>query len=430
MDPSWQPRTGAAQRRKGRRLRAAWRHDQQSIAQAVAVATHHSAIRRQKTATAEATNNALRSQTTSVAGDTEFSSLYEEELGGTRPDRLYEVRPQERVQRRTVEQNVDNSLFLPTLDVPVPQMENQLVEVCRLFDVLIPEQAIAVPKISSSRHSHRRRVRFAEQTAEQLVEVPTIISYSSLRGIVEQNVDIPVRRGRGRVGLGLHPGQSSTFGGAEFLPAATAEQNVDIPVPHGSRDLPPASSSSGLPGFQVVGGNFWARSQKSGGLGEGWDGALVMRQPTGAIGSISCPLCSCSSHLEPGTLFPCPCIWQSLFRASGCCLWLRILDFSGDDFFRGGNAWYNSGYMLCVSTSEAMDEFLHIFYVAADSDPEAFFSIRFEWRSMPSRCFWLQSCSARFAHGKLEVLAERHVTDSGDDGQHFSRSVRIFRTPR
>ena len=142
MDPCWEPRTGAAQRRKGRRLRAAWRYEQQSIAQAVAAATHHSALRRQKTATAEASYDALRSQ------NTEFFSLYEEELGGTRPDRLYEVRPQERVQRRTVEQIVDNTLFLPTFDIPVPQMENQLVEVCRLLDVLTPEQAIEVPKIS------------------------------------------------------------------------------------------------------------------------------------------------------------------------------------------------------------------------------------------------------------------------------------------
>ena len=77
-----------------------------------------------------------------------------------------------RDQRHTVEQNVDNSPFLPTLDVPVPQMENQLVDVCRLFDVLIPEQAIEVPKISPTpRPPRRRRVRFAEQTAEQLVEV-------------------------------------------------------------------------------------------------------------------------------------------------------------------------------------------------------------------------------------------------------------------
>ena len=153
---------------------------------ALAAALHHSrdvgpvtnnALRSQKTAMAEATNNAPRSQMSSVAGDTELFSLYEDELGSTRPDRLYEVRPQERDQRHTVEQIVDTVLFSPSLDVPVPQMDNQLVDVCRLFDVLIPEQAIEVPKISPTpRPPRRRRVRFAEQTAEQLVEVPTIIS--------------------------------------------------------------------------------------------------------------------------------------------------------------------------------------------------------------------------------------------------------------
>ena len=161
-------------------------------------ARHHTAPRGQTTARAEATHDALRSQTTSVAGDTEFFSLYEEELGGTRPDLLFEVRPQERDQRCTVEQIVDNTLTVPSLDVPVPQMENQLVEVCRQLDILIPEQAIEVPKISSSsRHSRRRQVPFAQQTAEQLVEVPTIVSFSSLHGLVEQNVDIPVPHGRG-----------------------------------------------------------------------------------------------------------------------------------------------------------------------------------------------------------------------------------------
>ena len=162
---------GAARRRRERRLRAYLKYARMSVAMAPAEARHHPVPRGQTTARAEATNDASRRQTTSVAGDTEFFSLYEEELGGTRPDRLDEVRPQERVQRRTVEQNVDNSLFLPTLDAPVPQMENQLVEVCRLFDVLIPEQAIEVPKISSSRQSHRRRVRFAEQMAEKLVAI-------------------------------------------------------------------------------------------------------------------------------------------------------------------------------------------------------------------------------------------------------------------
>ena len=50
-----------------------------------------------------------------------------------------------------------------------------------------------------------------------------------------------------------------------------------------------------------------------------WDGALVMRQSTVAIGRISCPLCMRCSHLEFGALFPCPCLWLSMFRVSGCC---------------------------------------------------------------------------------------------------------------
>ena len=127
------------------------------------------------------------------------------------------------------------------------------MEACRHLDLPIPEQAIEVPKISSTpRPPRRRHVRFAEQTAEQLVEVPTIISYSSLRGIMEQNVDIPVPHGRGgRVGvrsLQGFPGQSSTaFDGARYFPAATAEQIIDTLVPRGDRTLHPASSSSVLP---------------------------------------------------------------------------------------------------------------------------------------------------------------------------------------
>ena len=118
------------------------------------------------------------------------------------PDRLAGVRPQARDQRRTAEQIVDSSLVVPSLDVPVPQGGNQLMKALQHVDLHIPEQVIEVPKISSSRHSHKRRVRFAEQTAEQLVEVPTIVSYSSLHGLAEQNVDIPVPHGRGHVGGG------------------------------------------------------------------------------------------------------------------------------------------------------------------------------------------------------------------------------------
>ena len=47
------------------------------------------------------------------------------------------------------------------------------------------------------------------------------------------------------------------------------------------------------------------------------------------------------------------------------------MDSTGDDFLRGGSAWFCSGYMLSVS-SLAMDEFHICFYDAADSNPEAF----------------------------------------------------------
>ena len=88
-----------------------------------------------------------------------------------RPASLAEPQgPQERVGVCTVER------------IFVPLMENQLVEMCQQFDILIPEQAIEVPKISSSsRLSYRRRVLRLSQTAEQVVEVPANVSVSSIR---------------------------------------------------------------------------------------------------------------------------------------------------------------------------------------------------------------------------------------------------------
>ena len=60
---------GAAKRRRDRRLRQCLRHERMTVAMAVAEATHHSAPRRQKTATAireveeQATHDGLRAQT-------------------------------------------------------------------------------------------------------------------------------------------------------------------------------------------------------------------------------------------------------------------------------------------------------------------------------------------------------------------------------
>ena len=88
------------------------------------------------------------------------------------------------------------------------------------LDLPIPVQFTEVPKISSSSRRSRRVFR-APQTAEQLVEVPKIVSISSVHGLLEQNVDIPVLHGRGGWGggrglQGLRHGQNSTAsGGAE-----------------------------------------------------------------------------------------------------------------------------------------------------------------------------------------------------------------------
>ena len=52
-DPSWRPFAGGvAQRRRERRLRSWFRHEQQTVRMAIATCTHHSAVRRQTKARA------------------------------------------------------------------------------------------------------------------------------------------------------------------------------------------------------------------------------------------------------------------------------------------------------------------------------------------------------------------------------------------
>ena len=141
MDLSWQPVTGAAQRWRVRRQRAAWRHEQQSIAQALAAHTHHSAPQRQTMARAREWERAAphahaREHPTPQAAGTEYFSLDVEDVpaAGSRPDRFAGVRPQERVQRHTVEHVVETFVFVPVLDAPVPLMAEQLVDVLALVE--------------------------------------------------------------------------------------------------------------------------------------------------------------------------------------------------------------------------------------------------------------------------------------------------------
>ena len=82
--------------------------------------------------------------------------------------------PELGLQRRTVEQIVDCVPVVPLLHDVEPQMEDQLVEVLRPCDTMVPEQVIEAPKITSQDVIPPRAVLRVPQMAEQLVEVPTV----------------------------------------------------------------------------------------------------------------------------------------------------------------------------------------------------------------------------------------------------------------
>ena len=225
---------------------------------ALAESTHHAAPRGQRMARAGGWVRGALHPPPQEPGSQHF--LLDDdsvpELGGSRPDRLHEVRPQEQVLRHTVEQTGDVAPGLPPLDVLVPQMVDKLEDVLKIVDLFVPEQEIEVPKISSFPRPPPHLVFPVPQTAEQLVEVPTEPVYvlmvlaskvfsrreharilsgqGSTASGSEQIVDTPVpqsRRWRGGGLQGLRPGQNST--------AADVEQIVDIPARGGLQGFPP-----------------------------------------------------------------------------------------------------------------------------------------------------------------------------------------------
>ena len=181
---------GSAWRRRQPRLRSWWRHEQHTVAMALSAAAHHSfdkvaagakydGLRAQMTDRAgEAAHRAPRRQKSKAAGDAVFFELFDEDTAGVRPGYLAEPRPQEQVQRHTMEHISDLARVAPMvqiLDAPVPQAVEQLPDVLRFFDSLstVPEQVIEVPKILPEDVPFRAVLR-DPQLAEQLVEVPTI----------------------------------------------------------------------------------------------------------------------------------------------------------------------------------------------------------------------------------------------------------------
>ena len=133
---------------------------------ALATPHHHSALRGQKKAIAREGDFELnfaakiRRHPPSQAAGTVYYPMDVDDVPaacGSRPDRLLDVSgPKERVQ-----QTVDCVPVVPLLDALVSQTVDQLVEVLRPLDTVVPEQVIEAPKIT---------LHDAPQMAEQLVD--------------------------------------------------------------------------------------------------------------------------------------------------------------------------------------------------------------------------------------------------------------------
>ena len=199
--------TGSARRRRERRLGSWLTHEQQSIAAVLATVTHHSIG---KVGTA---SGVLRNQKTATRTGKEYETKIRKTppLGG-QPAPLPEVAGwQGRLVRHVMDDLGSVCPFVQILDLPVPQMVENVKDTLRILDFPIAEQVIEVPKISCSPCPSRSLVP-EPQSAEQLVEVPTVLSPTRIAlRIAEQIVDTPVPHGRGQGRVqGFLPRQSST----------------------------------------------------------------------------------------------------------------------------------------------------------------------------------------------------------------------------
>ena len=117
-----------------------------------------------------------------------------------RPPPLVDVMPSSRFHRHIMEDLGELAPSVQLLDLPVPQMVDQPVDILKIIAMLLPavdEQVIDVPKIIQDSTPQRLKPPEPQQLVEQLVEVPTVLTPTRIAlQIAEQIVDTPVPRGR------------------------------------------------------------------------------------------------------------------------------------------------------------------------------------------------------------------------------------------
>ena len=147
--------TGAAWRRRQHRLRSWWRHEQQTVAAVLATLQHQCPTGTEdgqdRGGAREELHAALRKMPPpQAAGAQHFAMDAGEDVGEApaagRPAPLLKVLPQERVQQRTVEQIVDPLPSVPLLQVFVPQMVEQLVDIFYLSISALPSRLSKCPR--------------------------------------------------------------------------------------------------------------------------------------------------------------------------------------------------------------------------------------------------------------------------------------------
>ena len=225
-ESSERPNGGVARRRRERRMRSWFHHEQQSIRMSQATVLHHSydrahtehgAPRSQNTATralegGESDEKKYTAKFRKTPPPQAFSQLYDEEDAewGLRPGSVFVPVPQGRVLRHVVEHRIEPCPFVQILDAPVPQLGDQVLELLQKIvtaSLLEPVQVLAVPKISMGCTPQRSAVRRTKM-AEQLMYVPTEPGYAlaviatkalgwrAAAALAEQIVDNPVPQGR------------------------------------------------------------------------------------------------------------------------------------------------------------------------------------------------------------------------------------------
>ena len=377
-ESSWQPVMSAAQRRRQRRLRSWWRHEQQSIAAALATLQHHSAPWGTEDGHGEEGDFELnfaakirRHPPPQAAGTVCYPMDVDDvpAASGSRPDRLLDVSGlQERVQRRTMEQIVDCVPVVPLLDAPVPQTVDQLVEVLRPLDTVVPEQVIEAPKITLHDAIPQRAVLRVPQMAEQLVDepVPSFDDFELVEvGEEEEEEEEPPRMVPGSRVWCRVAGPAGVYWW--MIGTSTAQHNS----PEGLTARPGRYRNTGQ-GSRVTSLLSCSSSSSSPRCVQGAS-ASVHRQSGGYFS------CFTETGLPVQTVQQTMEISQVPFLAL-----LLTRPLLCNDRCLGAHAWFDSGYIFCVSSRRALwEDFLYFLREGGTLDPQV------------DSCFFLQTWPKR-----------------------------------